>query len=108
MQLKLAIDFEEEELDKVNRVVSAIRSEVDIPVEKLELSQTEQAVLQAVRDDPGRAARKVHQKASEYDWSPIQWVDGNGPERTEVKQTLHTLRGTHDLVRLNQRSWYPK
>lgn len=106
METEMRVKFSEGELDEMKDVVEAIERTVTVPVEELDLEPIEAAVLRAVREDPGRAARKVHQNAAEYEECTVEWVDENSPEREAIKSTLHSLRDD-GLVELRERSWYP-
>jgi hypothetical protein len=74
---------------------------------ELDLSETEFFVLAAVLKRPGWALRSVHRTAASFDGSPIEWTDSWSTERTNVQSALRSLR-KKELVRLEQRSWYPE
>jgi hypothetical protein len=106
MEIEVKVKFDEGEMSEVKDVFDAIDEVITVPIEQLELEPIDEAVLRAVRENPGRAARKVHQNAAEYDDCPIDWVAENSPEREAVKNSLHKLLDD-GLVELRERSWYP-
>lgn len=106
MEIDVTMRFDEGEINEVKDVFDAIDQVVTVPIEQLDLEPIDEAVLRAVRENPGRAARKVHQNAAEYDDCPVDWVAENSPEREAVKDSLHNLLD-EDLVELRERSWYP-
>ncbi len=108
MNLNIEMNFEEDEIGKAAKVIEAVQEEASatVSVSGIELSVTESAVLEAVRNDAeGRALRTVHRKAAELEDS-ITWTDEWSDERTKVQTALGSLRNKN-LVRLEDRSYYP-
>jgi len=106
MEIEVIIAAEVDEIGAVTNALSELNPEITVEDEEQDLSPTERAVLRAVRENPGRALRSVHETAAQYEDSPIEWVDSWGAERETVQSTLHSIRG-QDLLRLEERSWYP-
>lgn len=71
-----------------------------------EPNSIEELVLEAVRENPGTSLRSIHRTVAEFEESSIEWVDEWGEARTDVQTALHNLRDMN-LVRLDDRSWFP-
>jgi hypothetical protein len=78
----------------------------DTATQRAEPNSMEALVLDAVRENPGSPLRSLHRTVAEFDESQVEWEAEWGESRTSVQTALQELREM-ELVRLEDRSWYP-
>jgi hypothetical protein len=105
MKAELTITFEEDELEMVKPVATALVNG-DVSREQ-GLGEEEQYVLRALRQHQDGAARRViHRDAAATDGSPFTNPDADGKERSEVGSILSRLVNK-DLAQREKSTWYP-
>jgi len=82
--------------------------DVDEPEDAIDrLTEEEQFVLRALRQNTGGAVRRViHGDVSELPESPFDEPNANGRERSEVGSILSRLQNV-GLAEQNKHTWYP-
>lgn len=104
MEYELTIRFDEDEIEKRDRVLQALD---DSGGATELLGKRERYVLRALTDHRSGAARRViHRTAADLEGSPFTNPDKNGEERNEVGSILSTLQDM-GLAAREKATWYP-